>query len=69
MITYVSNLRHTLVDDLNDTFEFRAIEFRDRVTEVLLLLEGENVVVGDRLLALLAALGRRRGFRLLRCRL
>ena len=54
MTTYVSNLRHTLVDDLNDTFEFRAIEFRNRVTEVLLLLESQDVVVCHWFLVLLA---------------
>ena len=45
--TYVANLWHTLMDDLDDPFQFGAVELPNRVAELLLLLEGEDVIVRD----------------------
>ena len=45
--------RYALVNDLNDSLELRAIELADGVAEILLLLEGEDINIRDRLLRLL----------------
>ena len=51
--TYIAYFRYALVNDLNYSLKLRTVELADSVAEILLLLEGEHVVVGNRLLALL----------------
>jgi len=45
--THVSNLRNPFVDDLYNPLQTRTIELADRLAQVLLLLESQDIVVGD----------------------
>lgn len=38
------------MNDLNDPLELGTVKLADRVTELLLLLEGENIIISNRLL-------------------
>ena len=48
LLTYVADFGHTLVNDLDDLLQPRSVEETDAVAELLLLLERQYVVVGDR---------------------
>ena len=63
--TYIAYFRHALVNDLNNSLKLRTVELADSVAEILLLLKGEDIIIRDRFLRLLA-LGSWGTFHLLR---
>lgn len=49
-LTYITDFRDALVNDLNNLLKLGPIEISDCLAQVLLLLKGENVVLCDRFL-------------------
>jgi len=54
--TYIANLGNTFVDDLNHPLEFLAVESLDSLGKILLLLEGQHIIIARNGGALLASL-------------